>query len=500
MAGTSMATPVTAGNGAVVRQYFRQGYFQNSSSLLDSIMIKLVGTTLVGDSSDGSNNEFTGLFNPPSALNGVFSGRNGGFTPSAALVKAVLINGAVPLTGYLCTGDSEIDMELSMRSHVYEGYGRVSLSDSLSLFKANPHFSLEVLGMSHINGNNYLNEPIIAHQEVHEYCFESFHSNGQDTNDDESDDVDGTMVPLSATLVWTDPPVSPASSHYLAHDLDLIISFHNKHRSRREDDDDAVVDVDDIKLYRGNNNPVEDNHIPDSINNVEKIRLLNLTKFRKPHTFMKVTVEGSHVAYGNQKYALVVSGVHIKPTNCNDYQKKKDSKIEYVVVAAFIVILFLFVVLVYCIVECKKSYRQSKTGGVISSTVPPASSATSPGGNAKREQSTVKKQIGRNKYKRTAEHDDDSEGEYEEDRQNSVDSTHEHIQLTQLTGGGGGGEPVLTNDDSIRYDINRQKKKEVDQTRNPLTSRYDDGDDGGEDDEVVFLGISAEDSIDMSFV
>jgi subtilisin family serine protease len=56
MAGTSMATPLTAGSVALVRQYFMQGYSP------------------------------AGVRNP-----------SYGFTPSAALVKSILINSAQPM-------------------------------------------------------------------------------------------------------------------------------------------------------------------------------------------------------------------------------------------------------------------------------------------------------------------------------------------------------------------------------------------------------------------
>lgn len=71
--GTSMATPVVAGNGAMARQYFREGWYNT-----------------------GSKNETLG------------------FDPSAALLKAVLINSATAMTYAGVNPDSgTLDVTLS---------------------------------------------------------------------------------------------------------------------------------------------------------------------------------------------------------------------------------------------------------------------------------------------------------------------------------------------------------------------------------------------------
>jgi len=87
MAGTSMATPVTAGTAALIRQYFVDGYYPS-----------------------GEKNEA--------------NSRN----PSGALVKAVIMNGAQYMTG-VDNGDGDI-YPTSPYDDV-QNFGRISLIDSL---------------------------------------------------------------------------------------------------------------------------------------------------------------------------------------------------------------------------------------------------------------------------------------------------------------------------------------------------------------------------------
>ncbi|MBE5317161.1 MAG: S8 family serine peptidase [Xanthomonadales bacterium] len=82
MSGTSMATPTAAGLSALVREYLQRGFYP------------------------------TGVENPDHALP----------TPSAALIKAIMINGAQEITGTGTTGGAPSQSQ---------GWGRVNLGNSL---------------------------------------------------------------------------------------------------------------------------------------------------------------------------------------------------------------------------------------------------------------------------------------------------------------------------------------------------------------------------------
>ncbi len=83
--GTSMATPVVAGSAALLRQYFTDGFWP------------------------------TGKANPADA-----------FVPSAALLRAMLIGGAVPIDGVEANTGLPVDPPPSSR----QGFGRVHLGAS----------------------------------------------------------------------------------------------------------------------------------------------------------------------------------------------------------------------------------------------------------------------------------------------------------------------------------------------------------------------------------
>lgn len=99
-------------------------------------------------------------------------------TPSAALVKAALINGSRPMAG----GPSK------------EGFGVIDLAGTVIALKEST-FQLadEPAGVSQGNEVSY-----------------TFH-------------VTDTASPFKATLAWTDPPAEPGSAQVLVNDLDLLV-------------------------------------------------------------------------------------------------------------------------------------------------------------------------------------------------------------------------------------------------------------------------------------
>jgi len=141
--GTSMATPLTAGAAALVREFYTK--------------VKKI-------------------------------------TPSAALLKATLLNGAFDIApGQYGTGAAQ-EVPNSPRPNNVEGWGRVNLENTL--FPASPtvgEYKDERAGLS--NGESRI------------YSFT----------------VGDGSVPLKATLVWSDYPGSPVALSQLVNDLDLIL-------------------------------------------------------------------------------------------------------------------------------------------------------------------------------------------------------------------------------------------------------------------------------------
>lgn len=150
MSGTSMATPITAGTAALVRQY----YMDNESLL----------------------------------------------SPSAALIKATLINGATNMG--LSTNDQgwgRIDIGNSLfptSSHAIQYYDNISLTTSQSW-----------------NVSYYINE---------------------------------SRIPLKISLVWTDRPSAPFAGKTLVNDLDLNVTGPDS--NYLGNDGDSINNVEQVKI------------------------------------------------------------------------------------------------------------------------------------------------------------------------------------------------------------------------------------------------------------
>ncbi|MCX8173466.1 MAG: fibronectin type III domain-containing protein [Thermoplasmata archaeon] len=150
MAGTSMATPCAAGNAALVRQYFMEGWYP------------------------------TGAKNPANA-----------FTPSAALLKAVLMVGGVELTGAY----SDMNNEGKFPNNS-QGWGRINLDNSL-------YFAGDTLGLQIVDETAG-----ISTGEYKEYQY-SISSNAQ---------------PFKVILTWTDYPGTVGASKAIVNNLDLKVT------------------------------------------------------------------------------------------------------------------------------------------------------------------------------------------------------------------------------------------------------------------------------------
>ncbi|SFM94328.1 S8 family serine peptidase, partial [Methanolobus profundi] len=194
MSGTSMATPIVAGSAAIIREYY----------------------TDIENVAD----------------------------PSAALLKATLLNGAYDMTpGQYGEGTTQ---EISGRPDNSQGWGRVDVENSI----------------------------LVTYPEVIAYyddiSLETDESWSHPYNYLESDQ------PARATLVWTDHPSLPYENKTLINDLDLTI-------------------IGPSATYYGNNGP-------DHINNVEGVEIDSTVE--GDYT---VTIDGYSINYGPQPFALVFS-------------------------------------------------------------------------------------------------------------------------------------------------------------------------------------------------
>ncbi|NJL28316.1 MAG: S8 family serine peptidase, partial [Thermoanaerobaculia bacterium] len=208
LSGTSMASPATAGAAALVRQYFTDGFYPTGAAV-------------------GGN----------------------AFTPSAALIKAALIN-----SGHDMTSVTDIPSNC-------QGWGRVLLDNVLYFPGDSRDLAItdDTTGFAQGSSN-----------ETRSYNF----------------DVAAGEA-FKVTLVWTDYPSTPASSVHLINDLDLEVSGPGG-------------------TFKGNvfsAGQSATGGVADRKNNVEQVLLKTPTAGS-----YTVTVRSFTVPNGPQPFALVVTG------------------------------------------------------------------------------------------------------------------------------------------------------------------------------------------------
>ena len=145
---TSWATPAIAGSAALVRQYYVEGWYP------------------------------TGTKQPHNS-----------FIPSGALLKAMLLNSTIDMTGIAGYPGNQ------------EGWGLERLENVL-------YFSGSARNL---------------------WVWDVRNINGLFTNDSRnySVNITSSTVPLKITLTWMDPPASPSSATPIVNDLDLIVTAPN---------------------------------------------------------------------------------------------------------------------------------------------------------------------------------------------------------------------------------------------------------------------------------
>jgi hypothetical protein len=220
--GTSFATPAVSGMALLVRQYFMEGYYP------------------------------TGAANAPDA-----------FTPSGALLKAMLVNSTVDMSGIGGYPSNQ------------EGWGRILVDDSL-------HFTGDArkLVIEDVRNGSGL-------------------STGQSTNYQVT--VASNAQPLKVTLVWTDAPAAPGAGFTPINNLDLVVT------------------APDASVYKGNvfsSGQSTTGGAADTLNNVEQVH--RTTPATGAYT---IQVAGTQVLQPTQGYALVVTGDLLTSINCAAFIK-----------------------------------------------------------------------------------------------------------------------------------------------------------------------------------
>ncbi len=223
--GTSMATPGTAGTMGLIQEYFEKGYYPSGSKVAANAM-----------------------------------------EPSAALLKAEIINGAEEMTDSSATNDPYNGNDGYPSAD--QGWGFINVDKSLYL------------------GSN---DPIKVRVWDNHY--------GMSTGDNVTLNfsVSDTSVRLAVTLVWTDPPAAMGASTALVNDLDL-----------------TVIGPDGT-TYKGNVfKGTKPGYTPgntgdyDRLNNVEEVKVFNGHGLATG--IWQVRITGHDIPVDPQPFALVVSG------------------------------------------------------------------------------------------------------------------------------------------------------------------------------------------------
>jgi subtilisin-like proprotein convertase family protein len=211
--GTSHASPGAAGAALLIRQYFVDGFYPTGS---------------------------------PTAPDG--------FNPTAALVKAMLINSGTPVE--LTAGFGPIEVP-----GVEQGWGRVLLEDAMYFTGGGRDLYVD----EYSPGLAGASDPPAT------YLL----------------DVQDGSEPLKISLVWSDFPSTPAASIHLVNDLDLRVDGPNGGFWGNSYRDGSSWDLGS----------------PDRLNNVEQV----LIAAPQPGTY-SIQVSANAIPSGPQPFALVVTG------------------------------------------------------------------------------------------------------------------------------------------------------------------------------------------------
>lgn len=240
--GTSMANPLTAGTATLVRQYYVDGWHANNTAITN-------GVAVGGDS----------------------------FNPSAAMVKATLINGAWDMAPGQYGGGAtqEIPPGWDAPNNIPNnamGFGRVDLEGSL------------------FQSSGFGNDPARE-------MYVSDTTTGLSTGQMDAHDVTvgSNADPLIVTLVWTDPYASTGAGTKLVNNLDLVVLSPSATR------------------YYPNRVNFSGGSV-DNTNNVEQVYVTAPEAGTWSIDVVGTSIPGNGVGgTTTQPYAVVISGIFVSP-------------------------------------------------------------------------------------------------------------------------------------------------------------------------------------------
>jgi uncharacterized protein (TIGR03437 family) len=251
--GTSFASAMVAGSALLVRQYFTDGFYPSGAR-----------TT------------------------------NNAFTPSNALIKAIILNSGRNLTGRFTRSNYPISASGALPNSG-QGWGRIALDDAL--YFAGDRRELKVLadiynGATASEANRPAPNPAITTGQTHSYQIPNV----------------SNVEPLRITLAWSDPRAAVGSVVALVNDLNLEVvdPAGNVYRGNMNFSDSWSKPAGDTAF--DNRNPVEAVYIQNPIPGTYTVRIIGANVPGNGQTQITAQPGDQKIDSNKQGYALVATG------------------------------------------------------------------------------------------------------------------------------------------------------------------------------------------------